>query len=55
MAKNPGGRQENTKGSKGSFSAGSTARSASDKQSVATGGGGIGSFFSGFIRRRRRR
>jgi len=47
MAKNPGGRQENTKGSKGSFSAG--ASPASGKQSVATGGGGgggIASFFS---------
>jgi hypothetical protein len=47
MAKNPGGRQENTKGSKGSFSAG--ASPASGKQSVATGGGGgdgIAGFFS---------
>lgn len=47
MAKNPGGRQENTKGSKGSFSAG--ASPASGKQSVATGGGGIGGFFSGLF------
>lgn len=46
MAKQPTQRQANTKGSKGSFSAGATARSASDKQSVATGGGGIGGFFS---------
>lgn len=47
MAKNPGGRQENTKGSKGSFSAG--ASPVSGKQTVATGGGGIGSFFSGLF------
>lgn len=47
MAKNPGGRQENTKGSKGSFSAG--ASPVAGKQVVATGGGGgggIAGFFS---------
>ena len=44
MAKNPGGQQANTKGPKGSFSAG--ASPVSGKQSVATGGGGGGGFFS---------
>lgn len=45
MAKNPGGQQANTKGSKGSFSAG--ASPVSGKQTVATGGGGGGGgFFS---------
>ena len=47
MAKNPGGRQENTKGSKGSFSAG--ASPVSGKQSVATGGGGGGGGIAGFF------
>ena len=47
MAKAPTQKQENTKGSKGSFSAG--ASPVSGKQTVATGGGGIGSFFSGLF------
>jgi len=40
MAKQPTQKQANTKGAKGSFSAGATPKSASDKQVVATGGGG---------------
>lgn len=49
MAKNPGGQQANTKGSKGSFSAGASPVDSAAKQAVATGGGGIGAFFSGFF------
>lgn len=45
MAKQPTQRQSNTKGAKGSFSAGATPKSASDKQVVATGGGGGGGGF----------
>jgi len=52
MAKNPGGQQENTKGSKGSFSAGASPMSAAAKQAAVNvgggggGGGGIAGFFS---------
>lgn len=50
--KNPGGQQANTKGSKGSFSAGASPMSAAAKQAAVSvssgggGGGGIAGFFS---------
>lgn len=49
MAKQPTQKQQNTKGAKGSFSAGATPKSASDKQVVATGGSGGGGGIPGFF------